>query len=624
MTFFSSKVKSVGILSVILIIIFSFGIFYYIQSLTESEVRASLIKEQVDRQLTSTMAVSQHIGSDLNLVVAVLDGLANSGYLQSGELSSEKTKNLMEQKYASIDQIVSRLFVLDKNDVVTIGLSPEGTDRYLGADFSQREWVQQAKQTLKPVFSDGFERQGIYTIFLAVPIVNSENNQYIGTIGASIPTVAFFSHYGNVHDINSQFLVVLNKRGTLLAVGASGSLVGDEFFGNTVQTFVNHNEILNNLTRSLLQGNTGYALYNYGRGERIGTVHPIFVQGKTIYFLQVVTPTSSILANIGDTLFFERLKSYSLLVGTLAAVAVLIIFLLKWSRTMEKEVFNRTQELNETNSKLDVMTRELIDSNISLQQANNRLTEQEKVQKEFINVAAHELRTPIQPILGLSGILHSKIKNTDQREMIDIVIRNARRLQRLSQDILDVSKIESRLLKLSKSQVDLTEVIKTAISDIDNTPDTGIENKNVNIEFQPKESIVVNADRDRLYQVISNLLKNALKFTEDGTVSVNIERKHDINNKNHVDALVTITDSGKGIDPEILPRLFSKFATKSDTGTGLGLYISRAIIEAHGGKMWAHNNESGRGATFLFSLPLADLEVTEKKPINDKFAEEKL
>lgn len=565
------------------------------------------------------MAVSQHIGSDLNLVVAVLDGLANSGYLQSGELSAEKTKNLMEQKYASIDQIVSRLFVLDKNDIVTIGLSPEGTDRYLGADFSQRGWVQQAKQTLKPIFSDGFERQGIYTIFIAVPIVNRENNQYLGTIGASIPTVEFFSHYGNVHDINSQFLVVLNEKGTLLAVGASGSLIGDEFFGNTVQTFVNHNEILNNLTRNLLQGNSGYALYNYGVGERIGTVHPIFVQGKPTFFLQIVTPTSSILANIGDTLFFERLKSYSLLVGTLAAVAVLIIFLIKWNRTMEKEVINRTKELNESNTKLDVMTRELIDSNISLQQANNRLREQEKVQKEFINVAAHELRTPIQPILGLSGILQSKMKKSDQLEMINIVIRNARRLQRLSQDILDVSKIESRLLKLSKSNVDLTEIIKTAISDINNTPDTGIQNKNVNIVFQPNESIVVKADRDRLYQVISNLLKNALKFTEDGTISVNMERKHDFNNKDNVEALVTITDSGKGIDPEILPRLFSKFATKSDTGTGLGLYISRAIIEAHAGKMWAHNNESGRGATFFFSLPIANLEVAEVNQIDDEF-----
>lgn len=622
MAFFSSKVKSVGILSVILIVIFSFATFYFIQNLTESEVRGSLIKEQVNRQLTSTMAVSQHIGSDLSLVVAVLDGLANSEDLQNGELSSEKTKNLMEQKYATVDQIVSRLFVLDKNDIVTIGLSPEGTDRYLGADFSQRGWVQQAKQTLRTVISDGFERQGIYTIFIAMPIINRDNNQYIGIIGASIPTETFFAHYGNVHDINSQFLVVLNKKSTLLAVGASGSLVGKEFFGSTVQTFVNHNEILNNLTRSLLQGNSGYAIYDYGRGERINTAHPVFVQGQPTLFLQIVSPTSAIFSNIGDTLFFERLKSYSLLAGTLAAVAVLIIFLIKWSRTMEEEVVNRTKELNESNNKLDGMTRELINSNISLQQANERLREQEKIQKEFINVAAHELRTPIQPILGLSGILHSKIRNTDQREMIDIVIRNARRLQRLSQDILDVSKIESRLLKLSKSKVDLTEIIKTSISDINNTPDTGIENKNVNIEFQPKESIVVNADRDRLYQVISNLLKNALKFTEDGTVSVNIERKYDINNKDHVEALVTITDSGKGIDPEILPRLFSKFATKSDTGTGLGLYISRAIIEAHGGKMWARNNESGRGATFSFSLPLADLEVTEKNPLNDKFTEE--
>lgn len=621
MTFYSSKVRSVGILSVIIIVIFSFGTFYFIQNLTESEVKNSLIKEQVDRQLTSTIAVSQHIGSDLNLVVAVLDGLANSGYIQGGELSSEKTKNLMEQKYATVDQIVSRLFVLDRNDIVTIGLSPAGTDRYLGADFSQRAWVQQAKQTLKPVFSDGFERQGIYTIFIAMPIINRENNQYIGEIGASIPTEAFFAHYGNVHDINSQFLVVLNKKGTLLAVGASGSLVGEYFFGDTVQKFVNYNEILNNLTRSLLQGNSGYTLYNYGRGERINTGHPISVQGQPTFFLQIVTPTSAILSNIGDTLFFERLKSYSLLVGTLAAIAVLIIFLIKWSKTMEEEVINRTRDLNESKGKLDMMTRELTNSNISLQRANDRLRDQEKIQKEFINVAAHELRTPIQPILGLSGILHSKIRNAEQREMLNIVIRNARRLQRLSQDILDVSKIESRLLKLSKSKVDLMDIVKTAISDINNAPDSGTDNRNVNIIFQPTEPIIVDADRDRLYQVISNLLKNALKFTEDGTVNINIERKRDINKSNHAEAVVTITDSGKGIDHEILPRLFSKFATKSDTGTGLGLYISKAIIEAHGGKMWAQNNPNGSGATFAFSLPLAHLEVTEDNPIKDEFTE---
>ncbi|MGA7977827.1 MAG: histidine kinase dimerization/phospho-acceptor domain-containing protein, partial [Nitrososphaeraceae archaeon] len=443
MDLFSSKVRIIGVLSVILIVVFSFGIFYFIQNITENNVKSSLIKEQVQRQLTSTMAISQHIGSDLSLVMAVLDGLGNSAYLQNEELSAEKTKNLIEEKYGLVKNIVDRIFVLDKNDIVTIGLSPEGKDRYLGADFSQRPWVQEAKRTLKPVFSEGFERQGIYTTFIAIPIINRENSQYLGLIGASIPTESFFAHYGNVHDINSQFLVVLDKKGTLLAVGASKDLVGKNIFGPVVQKFINYNQILNNLTRNLLNGKPGYAIYDYGRGERINTNYPIFVQGQPNYFIQVVTPTNVVFSNIGETLFGERLKSYSLLVGTLIAVAVLIIFLIKWSSTMEKEVVKRTRELKESNLKLDTMTKDLKNSNISLQEAYQQLKENEQIQKDFINVAAHELRTPIQPILGLSGILHSELRNPSQKEMINIVMRNAKRLQRLSQDILDASKIES-------------------------------------------------------------------------------------------------------------------------------------------------------------------------------------
>ena len=149
MDLFSSKVRIIGVLSVILIVVFSFGIFYFIQNITENNVKSSLIKEQVQRQLTSTMAISQHIGSDLSLVMAVLDGLGNSAYLQNEELSAEKTKNLIEEKYGLVKNIVDRIFVLDKNDIVTIGLSPEGKDRYLGADFSQRAWVQEAETHLE-------------------------------------------------------------------------------------------------------------------------------------------------------------------------------------------------------------------------------------------------------------------------------------------------------------------------------------------------------------------------------------------------------------------------------------------------------------------------------------------
>jgi signal transduction histidine kinase len=583
-------------------------------------VRSGLIKEQVQRQLTSTMAISQHIGSDLSLVMAVLDGLGNSAYLQNEELSAEKTKNLIEEKYGLVKNIVDRIFVLDKNDIVTIGLSPEGKDRYLGADFSQRVWVQEAKRTLKPVFSEGFERQGIYTTFIAIPIINRENSQYLGLIGASIPTESFFAHYGNVHDINSQFLVVLDKKGTLLAVGASKDLVGKNFFGPFVQKFINYNQVLDNLTKNLLYGKSGYAIYDYGRGERINTNYPIFVQGQPNYFIQAITPTNVIFSNIGETLFAERLKSYSLLVGTLIAVAVLIIFLVKWSSTMEKEVVKRTRELKESNLKLDTMTKDLKNSNISLQEAYQQLKENEKIQKDFINVAAHELRTPIQPILGLSGILHSELRNPSQKEMINIVMRNAKRLQRLSQDILDASKIESGLLRLHKERFDINEKIKTVISDIENGPDVYLKNKDVKIVFEPKECLYVYADKERIYQVIFNLLKNALKFTETGTITVTTEMKRD-NNKDHGEVVVTILDTGKGIDSDVMPRLFSKFVSKSDAGTGLGLFISKNIIEAHGGKLSAQNNSNGVGAIFSFTLPVINFDSTSYSPSGEDFTQ---
>jgi signal transduction histidine kinase len=554
--------------------------------------------------------MSQHIGSDLTLVMTVLDGLTNSIYLQQGELYSEKARSVMEEKYAlinnleykTINEIVDKIFVLDNNDVVTAGLSQAGANQYLGADFSQREWVKEAKRDLKPVFSKGFERQGIYTIYIAVPIINQENNQYMGLIGASIPTEKFFARYGNVHDINSQFLVLFDKNGTILAVGADRSLVGKNFFGKTVQNFIAHNEILNNLTRTLLSGNSTYAIYDYGKTERINTAQPILVQNTPTYFLEVVTPTKVIFSKIAQTLFTERLKGYSLLVAVFASVAALTIFLLKWSNTMENEVIKRTNALNKSNVRLGVMSQDLRNSNLSLQKANEQLSKNDKLQKEFINMAAHELRTPIQPILGLTDVLRDHISDSHQSKLLDVIMRNARRLQRLSGDILDVSKIESSLLKISKSHIDLNEKVKTVINDIQNGHDTE-SIKNVKFLFQPKDSITVYADRDRIYQVLSNLLNNAAKFTKNGTVTINTSLNHNTNNHNK-EAIVTIMDTGSGIAPEIMRKLFSKFVTSSQTGTGLGLFISKGIIDAHGGRIWAENNSNGVGASFSFSLPL--------------------
>jgi signal transduction histidine kinase len=600
------KIYKIGIVSVISILALSFALFYFIQTVTESNVQSNLLTEQIDRQRSASKSLSQHIGSDLTLVMTVLDGLTNSGYIQAGDVNSEKATQFMRDRYRIIDDVIDKVFVLDKNDIVTSLLPQSNADDYLGADFSKREWVKDAKRDLKPVFSKSFERQGIYTIYIAVPVINRDNNQYVGLIGATIPTEKFFARYGNVHDINSQFLVIYDSNGTILTVGADRNLIGKNFFGTTVQNFIGHNEILNELTESLLKGQTNYGIYDYGESERINTGQPILVQNTPTYFLQIVTPTKAVFLKISDTLFTERLKGYSLLVAVFASVGSLVIFLLKWNNTMEKEVIKRTNALNKTNMQLGIMSKQLRKSNLSLQNANEQLKQHDKVQKDFINMAAHELRTPIQPILGLADVLRDHVSDSHQSKLLEVIMRNAKRLQRLSSEILDVSKIESGLLKLSRSQLNLNEMIKNVLNDIKNGYNDG-NNTNIKVIFEPKQTIIISADKDRIHQVLSNLLNNAIKFTKNGTVTINTSiasGNGSYNNYNDdKEAVVTITDTGKGISPEIMQKLFSKFVTTSNQGTGLGLFISKGIIEAHGGRIWAENNSNGVGSSFSFSLP---------------------
>ena len=228
-----------------------------------------------------------------------------------------------------------------------------------------------------------------------------------------------------------------------------------------------------------------------------------------------------------------------------------------------------------------------------------------RMQKEFIDVAAHELRTPIQPILGLTEILRSKTREDDdeQNKLLDAVIRNAKRLQRLADDILDVTKIESQSLKLSNKQYfNLNDIIINLLAYYQKEENDNKKRKIKLLYYHNYENIYVEADKPRITQVISNLLRNALKFTNDGEICVNVE-KDDIAKL----ILISIRDTGAGIDPEILSRLFTKFATKSFEGTGLGLYISKSIVEAHGGRIWAENNSNGNGVSFSFTLPLSTI-----------------
>jgi two-component system, OmpR family, sensor histidine kinase VicK len=217
------------------------------------------------------------------------------------------------------------------------------------------------------------------------------------------------------------------------------------------------------------------------------------------------------------------------------------------------------------------------------------------MQNEFINIAAHELRTPTQAILGYSDMLEQSSERNQSYEKT--IARNAQRLHILATDILDVARIESRTLKLNKSSFGLNQEAENVIKDVMERREWEKNSNSVKFIFEPKESIILFGDKQRIYQVLFNLVNNALKFTENGTITIAIEKQ-----KNN--AVITVTDTGLGIDKTIQPRIFSKFVTKSNSGTGLGLFISKAIVEAHGGHIQASNNLDGKGATFLFNLPL--------------------
>jgi signal transduction histidine kinase len=302
-------------------------------------------------------------------------------------------------------------------------------------------------------------------------------------------------------------------------------------------------------------------------------------------------------------------------------------YIVSTNRDLEKLVESKTKELQETNEQLA--------------RANRELETRDRIQKEFINIAAHELRTPIVPILNLSELLYSNIllypnvkgqqkeqgqeeqKQKEMLEIVEIILRNANRLHQLTEDILDVTRIESHTLKLRKERFNLNDAILNVVKDYR----TQIADDNVKVMYESgNNNILVEADKRRLTQVISNLLNNANKFTKEGTITVTttIQRKDEGNGKGEAEVVIAVKDTGTGIDPELIPRLFTKFATKSYQGTGLGLFISKSIIEAHGGKIWAENNSDGKGASFYFTLPVMDMneqtreDKEEARLVNDQ------
>jgi signal transduction histidine kinase len=540
--------------------------------------------------------ISQILANKLQTVAALLQTLAEAPALHNNEY--KRADIVINNRQHSSGDLTDFYMWLDKNGKINwlSNINETTYQKYKGTDLSYRPYFTIPKNTHAVYYSSLIESNDkVPRLYISYPVINmtgsgTNTRTLTGVVVASIrlETLGNFLKNQLFPQFNST-IGLLDRNGIILYATGAQQYVGEYVFGDKFQSVLSSSShppesknLLNDLISKSLQGKIGSGdIFINGKMNTIA-YQPVAVDGKN--FLTLYISAQHSLATDVTALINQQEYFTTLIIAMLGAVAMIIAFLVfSWNKRLATVVNTRTEELKMA-----------IDS---LATANEQLKIHDKMQTEFINTASHEMKTPTQAILGYSKLIQ---RHPEKREeMIQAISRNATRLQRLTNDILDVTRIESRSLKLNREKFNLNVLISDVVDDYRNE----IEKSNGRVKLlheQLNQIIYVEADKNRLSQVISNLLSNAIKFTKEGTITVEAEIKGS-------KALVTIKDTGQGIDPEIIPRLFSKFVAKSESGTGLGLFISKSIVEAHGGRIWAGNNHSdvnGRGATFTFSLPL--------------------
>lgn len=475
---------------------------------------------------------------------------------------------------------------------------------FAGADRSFRQYFIQPRETMMPYYTTVIESVDLVPrLYIGHPIIVEGDGVFKGVLVASIDLddIGRIAQEQLVADYPSS-IGLLDKNGIILYSSNPSQNIGKNIFDPEIQSLIppEISDSFNQLIVRALAGETGSTDITTQDVTSTIAYGPVTVRGNEFSVLFVVTPhelagsTVALVEQLQLTNIFTVFAIGAVATGT-ATMALM------WNRRLSRVVDKKTAELKSANDMLVDSNRQLQEANTKLATANEQLEVHDRLQNEFINVAAHELRTPVQPVLGIVEELEEKLAEgateiTIKKPEIEMLARNADRLVKLTSDILEASRIEARALKLRMEPVDLVEKIEGIMEDSKAFIEKG---KDVQVVFHNRvgSQFVIEADRTRLFEVLSNLIKNAIKFTEAGVVAILLEKKDDY-------AEISVKDTGRGIEYEILPRLFAKFVTNSDQGTGLGLFISRGIVEAHGGRIWAQNNPDGQGATFTFTLPM--------------------
>jgi signal transduction histidine kinase len=587
----------------IIVIITAIAISLSLVSYQYSQYSAAQIEEISIRHTRSNVEIQatdlgNALANKVDDITSLLRIISASRSIQEGDLNA--AASIFNEAQLATSDLVDFYMWLDRDGrIVWISnINQTVYEQYRGLDLSFRLYFSEPKATHNVYYSSVVDSNDrINRLYMSYPIIgknvssqldpvpvaaaSSLGDDFRGIVVAGIRTDVLGEYLESQISPNLEGQVGLIDRTGIILYLKDAEYVSKNVFGVKFQSFLQSlgPETIRAMSSGFklgLQGLSGSEEISIN-GKSSFVYRPILFEGNQFGVLYIIAPYTQV-AEV--TALVENQKNLSILliiaIGASAVTAAIVI--LRWNKNLEKTIAQRTTLLRE---------------------ANEQLTIHDKLQREFINIAAHELRTPLQPILGLSQILESKLG--ERNEEMKVIARNARRLERLAQDILDVSRIESGALSLNIQTIDLDEVISSVIIDYRNnladvSRTENAKKEKVKINYEPKK-LMVKGDMERIQRVISNLINNALRFTKEGEIIVKTQVIDGL-------AKIIVKDTGTGINPEIMPRLFQKFVTKSEKGTGLGLFISKSIIEAHGGTMWAENNADGKGATFTFTLPI--------------------
>lgn len=596
---------------IILLIIAIIGIGLSILSYQYSSFTANEISNISSQDVRSNAKVevyqlSRILVRSMESISNNLQGLSNSISLL--DIEKDNVQRLFDSAQTSTKDLTNGYYMFDMNgDVISETSNKSITANYDGIKANSSDIFLSPKTINTTYYSSIIDVNNQFPLlFISYPVMkdnvtfrNITTQSNMSNFEGIVFTTIDLSKLGEFlqKELSPEFVSnvgLIDTNGVIL-YSKNRNVVGKNYLTPEFQDLIppEIKDLYNNILATSLTGGSGLRDISFNDNMTTIAYQPITLDGEFLWSLYISTP-HSLASNVGYLI--NQQKNFStmviIVVGSMAfGIAFLI---LSWNKRLEGAVESRTIQLKKTNESLS-------ESNSLLASANKQLEIHDNMQKEFINVAAHELRTPIMPILGEAELIENDINDNEfasvSKEQISSIIRNAKRLDRLAADILDVTNIEGKSLKLNKSTFDIDEILSELVTEYSRQIENDhSKNKKLSIFYEPIH-VRIFADRYRITQVISNIINNAIKFTDQGIITI-------VGIVNSSELTVKITDTGKGIDNEIVNRLFDKFVSRSEQGTGLGLFISKNIIQSHGGKIIGFNNENGVGATFVFTLPL--------------------